>query len=143
MVIDPDLTDWPYYSNVRRFRRILDSKETIYNLVDAKECLTEGIPEKNALRTTVESSQRTTTDIFSNDPHQEQSVSNRSFSMAEHSKYQQKIIRNYYENRENIALQRAQEIVTELYLSEGKKRQKYWKNLETHLLKLGTQTRSD
>ena len=58
--------------------------------------------------------------------------------MAERSNYQKNIIRNYYENRENIALQRAQEIVTELYLSEGKKRQKHWKNLETHLLKLGT-----
>ena len=34
------------------------------------------------------------------------------------------------------SLQRAQEIVTELYLSEGKKRQKYWKSLEGHLLKL-------
>ena len=44
--------------------------------------------------------------------------------MAERSKYQQNIIRNYYDNRENISLQRAQEIVTELYLSEGKKRQK-------------------
>lgn len=56
--------------------------------------------------------------------------------MAERSKYQQNIIRNYYDNRENISLQRAQEIVTELYLSEGKKREKYWKSLEVHLLKL-------
>jgi len=56
--------------------------------------------------------------------------------VAERSKYQQNIIRNYYENRENISLQRAQEIVTELYLSEGKKREKYWKSLEGHLLKL-------
>ncbi|MDG1874715.1 MAG: hypothetical protein P8J27_12440 [Mariniblastus sp.] len=56
--------------------------------------------------------------------------------MAERSKYQQKIIKNYYDNRETISLQRAQEIVTELYLSEGKKRQKYWKSLEGHLLKL-------
>ena len=56
--------------------------------------------------------------------------------MTERSRYQQNIIRNYYENRENIALQRAQEIVTELYLSDGKKRQKHWKSLETHLLKL-------
>ncbi len=58
--------------------------------------------------------------------------------MAERSNYQKNIIRNYYDNRENIALQRAQEILTELYLSDGKKRQRYWKNLETHLLKLGT-----
>lgn len=56
--------------------------------------------------------------------------------MAERTKYQQNIIRNYYDNRENISLQRAQEIITELYLSEGKKRQKYWKSLEGHLLKL-------
>lgn len=56
--------------------------------------------------------------------------------MAERSKYQQKIIRNYYENRESIALQRAQEIVTELYLSEGKKRKKYWDSLASHLAKL-------
>lgn len=56
--------------------------------------------------------------------------------MPERSNFQNKVIRNYYDNRENIALQRAQEIITELYLSEGKKRQRYWKNLETHLLKL-------
>lgn len=56
--------------------------------------------------------------------------------MAERSKYQNSIIRNYYDNRENISLQRAQELVTELYLSEGKKRQQHWKRLEKHLLKL-------
>lgn len=56
--------------------------------------------------------------------------------MAERTKYQQNIIRNYYENRETISLQRAQELVTELYLSEGKKRAKYWKTLEGHLQKL-------
>ncbi|MFT5300644.1 MAG: hypothetical protein ACI87E_004755 [Mariniblastus sp.] len=56
--------------------------------------------------------------------------------MAERTKHQQNIIRSYYDNRESISLQRAQEIITELYLSEGKKRQKYWKSLEGHLLKL-------
>lgn len=56
--------------------------------------------------------------------------------MTQRSKYQQNIIRNFYDNRENISLQRAQEIVTDLYLSEGKKREKYWKSLEGHLLKL-------
>lgn len=58
--------------------------------------------------------------------------------MTERSKFQKNVIRNYYDNRQSIALQRAQEIVTELYLSEGKKRQRYWKSLETHLLNLGT-----
>ena len=56
--------------------------------------------------------------------------------MTERSKYQQNIIKNYYENRENIALQRCQELVTELYLSEGKKREKNWERIERHLLKL-------
>ena len=32
--------------------------------------------------------------------------------MAERSKYQQKIIKNYYQNREAISLQRVQELVT-------------------------------
>jgi hypothetical protein len=58
--------------------------------------------------------------------------------MAERSKYQERIIKNYYENREGIALQRAQELVTELYLAEGKKkRDKYWEQLAGHLAKLG------
>lgn len=57
--------------------------------------------------------------------------------MAEHTRYQQNIIRKYYENRDGIALQRAQELVTELYLSEGKKRQKHWESLRLHLGKLG------
>lgn len=57
-------------------------------------------------------------------------------TMTERSKYQQNIIKNYYENRESIALQRVQELVTELYLSEGKKREKYWQSLASHLAKL-------
>jgi hypothetical protein len=57
--------------------------------------------------------------------------------MPQRSKYQDRVIRNYYENRESIALQRAQELVTELYLSEGKRRDKHWKTLATHLEALG------
>ena len=57
--------------------------------------------------------------------------------MAERSKFQQKAIKNFYDNREGIALQRAQELVTELYLSEGKGRAKHWKALATHLNALG------
>ena len=56
--------------------------------------------------------------------------------MGKQSKFQQKAIKNYYQNREAIALQRVQELVTELYLSEGKKRQQHWKTLSTHLGKL-------
>lgn len=57
--------------------------------------------------------------------------------MAEYSKYQQKIIKNYYDNRDTLALQRLQELVTELYLAEGKKREKHWKSIVLHLEKLG------
>ena len=57
--------------------------------------------------------------------------------MSNYSKYQQKIIKNYYNNRDAIALQRVQELVTELYLAEGKQRDKHWKSLAMHLEKLG------
>jgi hypothetical protein len=57
--------------------------------------------------------------------------------MPQRSRYQEKIIKNYYENREAISLQRVQELVTELYLTEGKVREKHWKNLAAHLEKLG------
>ena len=54
-----------------------------------------------------------------------------------YSKYQQNVIRRYYENRDSIGLQRAQELVTELYLAEGKKRQKVWDSLANHMEKAG------
>jgi hypothetical protein len=56
--------------------------------------------------------------------------------MAKHSRHQQSIIRNYYRNRSAIALQRLQELVTELYLATGKKRQRQWQLIAGHLEKL-------
>ncbi len=56
--------------------------------------------------------------------------------MAERSKYQQKVIKNYYDNREAISLQRLSELVTELYLAEGKAREKQWKYIRGALEKL-------
>ena len=53
------------------------------------------------------------------------------------TKYQQNIIKNYYENRDSISLQRLSELVTELYLAEGKGREKQWKFLVGVLEKLG------
>ena len=53
------------------------------------------------------------------------------------SKYQQNVIKRYYDNRDAIALQRAQELVTELYLAEGKKREKVWDSLAKNLEKAG------
>ena len=57
--------------------------------------------------------------------------------MAERSRYQEKIIKNYYQNRESIAIQRIQELITDLYRAEGKKREKVWKSLEGYLDKAG------
>jgi hypothetical protein len=56
--------------------------------------------------------------------------------MAEHSKYQKKIIKNYYDNQEAISLQRLSELVTELYLAEGKARAKQWQYIVGVLEKL-------
>ena len=54
-----------------------------------------------------------------------------------HTKFQQKVIKRYYDNLDSISLQRWQELVTELYLSEGKKRLKVWDSLAKCLEKAG------
>ena len=46
--------------------------------------------------------------------------------MADFSKYQQKVIQRYYDNREQIDHQRLSELATELYLASGKKLEKLW-----------------
>jgi hypothetical protein len=56
--------------------------------------------------------------------------------MADYSKYQQKVIKRYYENIDAITLQKLGEMVTDLYLAEGKKRQQQWKRIVTALEKL-------
>ena len=53
--------------------------------------------------------------------------------MEERTRYQQKVVRGYYENRRAIAVQRLGELATELYLATGKKRQQQWKNVAIHL----------
>lgn len=57
--------------------------------------------------------------------------------MGKRSAYQQKVIKNYYENKDAIMLQRLGELVTDLYLAEGKKRESTWKRVESTLEKLG------
>ena len=54
-----------------------------------------------------------------------------------YSKYQQKAIKNYYDNRGAISLQRLSELVTDLYLAEGKARDSKWKQAISALEKLG------
>ncbi len=56
--------------------------------------------------------------------------------MAERTKYQQNIIKNYYQNQDAILMQRLSEQVTELYLSTGKARTKLWQRVVTTLEKL-------
>jgi len=49
----------------------------------------------------------------------------------EYTSYQKKAISNYYQNLDRIALQRLQELVTELYLAEtDKKRNRLWDQVQ-------------
>jgi hypothetical protein len=56
--------------------------------------------------------------------------------LAERSKYQQKIIKNYYRNQDAILMQRLTETVSDLYLAEGKGRARLWKNAAGALQRL-------
>jgi hypothetical protein len=63
---------------------------------------------------------------------------------SDFSPYQQKIIKRYYNNQDSIQRQRLAELVTELYLSEGKKREKAWQSAAAAMQKLGVpQSRID
>ena len=55
----------------------------------------------------------------------------------DYTPHQQKIIKRYYDNLDTLSLQRLAELVGELYLSEGKKRQRVWANVVTAMQKLG------
>lgn len=64
--------------------------------------------------------------------------------MPDYTPYQQKIIKRYYDNQDTLQQQRLAELVGELYLSSGKKRQRVWENIATAMQKLGIpQTRID
>ena len=57
--------------------------------------------------------------------------------MADYSKYQQKVISNYYQNIDAISLQKLQELVTELYLCETeKKTTQLWQRVEKAMTKM-------
>lgn len=53
-----------------------------------------------------------------------------------YSAHQQKIIKRYYDNLDTIALQRLSDLVGELYLAEGKKKDKVWQNAAKTMEKL-------
>ena len=48
--------------------------------------------------------------------------------MPDHTRYQKKVIKNYYDNLDTILLERLSDLVTNLYLAEDKKREKLWKS---------------
>ncbi len=64
--------------------------------------------------------------------------------LDDYTPYQQKIIKRYYNNADTLHRQRLAELVTELYLADGKKRDRAWKAAATAMQKLGVpQSRID
>jgi hypothetical protein len=57
--------------------------------------------------------------------------------LENYTPYQQKIIKNYYANLDKVALQKLSELLTELYLAEGKKRKQLWKTAIAAMEKIG------
>ncbi len=57
--------------------------------------------------------------------------------LDDYTPYQQKIIKRYYDNADTLQRQRLAELVSELYLAEGKKKQKAWAAVATAMQKLG------
>ena len=57
-------------------------------------------------------------------------------NMAKRSSYQQNVIRNYYKNLDSIMMQRLGDLVTDLFLAEGKARVRLWKRVAETLKKL-------
>jgi hypothetical protein len=57
--------------------------------------------------------------------------------MPDYTPYQQKVIKRYYDNQGTIQRQRLAELVSELFLAEGKKRQRVWESVVAALEKLG------
>jgi hypothetical protein len=56
--------------------------------------------------------------------------------LDDYTRHQQGIIKRYYENFDKIQVQRLSELVTELYLADGKKRDKLWQSATTAMQKL-------
>ena len=56
--------------------------------------------------------------------------------MPERSRYQEKVIKNYYKHQGAILLERLGDLVSKLYLAEGKARTRLWKNAADALAKL-------
>ena len=56
--------------------------------------------------------------------------------MADLNPYQEKIVKRYYRNFDSIQAQRLSELATDLYLAEGKAKERLWVRVEQILTKL-------
>ncbi len=56
--------------------------------------------------------------------------------MADFTPYQRKIVDRYYKNLDAIQFQRLSELATDLYLAEGKKRDRLWVRVQEGLRKM-------
>jgi hypothetical protein len=56
--------------------------------------------------------------------------------MAERSRYQERLIRNYYKNQDSIELDKLSDLAGNLYLATGKKLDKLWESTLLCLEKL-------
>jgi len=56
--------------------------------------------------------------------------------MANRTAHQDKIIRRYYQNQDDIMLQKLGELVTDLYLAEGKAKGRVWERIAAALKNL-------
>ncbi len=54
--------------------------------------------------------------------------------------YQEKIIKRYYNNRDDLMLQKLGEMTTDLYLAEGKRRERLWSRVAAALTNLGVES---
>jgi hypothetical protein len=64
--------------------------------------------------------------------------------MPDYTPYQQKVIKRYYDNQDTIQRQRLADLVGELFLAKGKKRQRAWEAAAAAMQKLGVpQSRID
>jgi hypothetical protein len=57
--------------------------------------------------------------------------------LDDYSPHQQKIIKRYYRNQDALDTQRLAELISELYLAEGKKRDRQWSQVATLLARMG------
>ena len=57
--------------------------------------------------------------------------------MADLTPYQQKIVKRYYDTNDARSTEKLAELVSDLYLATGKKRQRVWVSLATAMQKLG------